>query len=84
MILHRTRRVGAVLAFAAVLALAAPVHAAGWRDLAPGPGWLERALEWIAQLWLGNEEAPGPAPGTEKCGAAIVPDGYCTGATSPP
>ncbi len=70
MALQRMRRAAAALALAATFALAAPVHAAGWRDLSPGAGWIERAVEWIARLWS--------TPTTmEKCGMGVDPNGTC-------
>jgi hypothetical protein len=82
MILQRIRRAAAVLALAATLALAAPVHAAGWKDLTAGSGWFEPILEWITRLWTGGEET-GPPPVIEKCGGSLNPDG-CPGAAPPP
>jgi len=81
MVLQRIRCAAAVLALAATLALAAPVHAAGWEDLAVGPGWIEQVREWIARLWVGGE-ATGPTPAVEKLGSGANPDG--SPAPSPP
>jgi hypothetical protein len=68
------RRAAAALALAATFALAAPVHAAGWRDLNPGAGWIERAVEWIARLW-GGSGTTGPKPASEKEGMGLDPSG---------
>jgi hypothetical protein len=81
--LQRIRRAAAAAAVAATLALAAPVHAAGWENPAAGPGWLQQALEWITHLWVGGDEAGGLKPVIEKCGAGIDPSG-CPGAAPPP
>jgi hypothetical protein len=70
------RRAAAALALAATFALAAPVHAAGWRDLNPGAGWIERAVEWIARLW-GGGGATGTPTAMEKCGMGVDPSGVC-------
>lgn len=83
MVLQRIRRAAAVLALAATLALAAPAHAAGWKDFAAGPGWFEQVREWIARLWVGGE-ATGPTPAVEKCGSSANPDGCPGAAPSPP
>ncbi|HEV8580625.1 MAG TPA: hypothetical protein VGX68_16280 [Thermoanaerobaculia bacterium] len=85
MILQPIRRTAAALALAATLALAAPAHAAGWRDLAGSPGWIGSALEWIAQLWVGSSEAAGFSPvfGNEKEGMGVDPSGG-SGVTSSP
>ncbi len=76
MALQRMRRAAAALALAVTFALAAPVHAAGWRDLNPGAGWIERAAEWIARLW-GGGGATDTTAAAEKCGMAIDPSGVC-------
>ena len=81
---QRIRRAAAALVLAATLALAAPAHAAGWKDLGAHPRWIETALEWIAHLWVGGGEATGLTPGMEKCGAGSDPDGNCHGAVAPP
>jgi len=79
MVLQRIRRAAAVLSLAATLALAAPAHAAGWEDLA-APAWLERAMEWVSRLWVGNGDVTTPTPAIEKCGTGIDPSGLCSGA----
>jgi hypothetical protein len=75
MALQRMRRAAAVLALAATFALAAPVHAAGWRDFSPGAGWIERVAEWIARLWGGGGTTDTTA--VAKCGTGLDPSGGC-------
>jgi hypothetical protein len=70
------RSAAVALAFAGVLGLAAPAHAARWEGPTAIPGWIDSALEWISRLWLGNE-ASAPKPSLEKCGLGIDPNGVC-------
>jgi hypothetical protein len=80
---RRIRRAAALAALACTLALAAPAHAAGWRDLTVAPGWFEDALQRISRLWTGDREPARQAPATEKCGHGTNPDG-CPQAVTPP
>ena len=57
------------LTLAAVLALAAPAHAAGRTVRTPGIRWIEDVVEWVAKIWIAK-------PGNErKYGAGIDPNG---------
>jgi hypothetical protein len=63
-----------------VLALATPAYAAGRHVRTASPGWLDNALQWMAQLWIGAPAAVQQPGMRTKYGAGIDPDG----ATVPP
>jgi len=69
------QRTAAAAALAMVLALAAPAHAASRHGRTAGPGWVDIALQWWTQIWLGTPAGNGlQAPGL-KTGYGIDPDG---------
>jgi hypothetical protein len=81
-------RIAGAAALTAILALAAPAQAAGWRITEPaGAGWLEAALQWMAGVWPGGapaeravtEPSPptvtAPPPPKTDSGFGIDPDG---------
>ena len=65
------RITAAALSLAAILALAAPAHAAGRTVRTPGIYWIEDVVQWIARVWVGT----GPDRGVAKYGGAIDPNG---------
>lgn len=64
------RITAAALSLAAVLALAAPAHAAGRMVRTPGIRWIEDVVQWVAQVWVGTSPERGL-----KYGAGIDPNG---------
>jgi len=85
------QRTAAAAALAMVLALAAPAHAASRHGRTAGPGWVDIALQWWTQIWLGTPAGNGlqsngacSTPNTKSdYGAGIDPNGGRT-TTQPP
>jgi hypothetical protein len=77
------QRTAAAAALAMVLALAAPAHASSRHGRTAGPGWMDIALQWWTQIWLGAPGGNGlQAPGL-KTGYGIDPNG-ASSTTQPP
>ncbi len=56
------RRIAVAVALTSVTVLAAPAQAAGRTTLgAPGPDWLEAAIQWMAGHWMAGVWSVGAA-----------------------